>query len=114
MSGVPNKMYFRIGEVSQIAGVEPYVLRYWESEFDQIKPLRSNKQRLYRKKDVELILTIKRLLHEEGYTIAGAQKKVKEKPPEQSSFKFDEDALKSALKDIKRDLLEIKKMLDIS
>ena len=114
MGAVPNKMYFRIGEVSQIAGVEPYVLRYWESEFDQIKPLRSNKQRLYRKKDVELILTIKRLLHEEGYTIAGAQKKVKEKSPEQTSFKFNEDALKSALKEIKRDLLEIKKMLDVS
>ncbi len=72
---IPDKLHFKIGEVSKIAGVAPHVLRYWESEFSAIQPKRmGSKQRLYRRTDVELILTIKRLLHEQGYTIAGARK----------------------------------------
>ena len=113
MARIPDKMYFRIGDVARIVGVEPYVLRYWESEFDDIKPIRSNKQRLYRKKDVELIIKIKQLLHHEGFTVAGAQKKIKEKSkdPEQVSMLFKEDALRTALKEIKTDLLEINELL---
>jgi len=73
---IPNKLYFKIGEVSKITAVEPYVLRYWESEFKTIKPSRTqSKQRIYRKRDVELILEIKKMLYEEKLTIAGAQKK---------------------------------------
>ncbi len=72
---IPNKLYFRIGDVSQIAGVKPYVLRYWETEFPAIGPKKSgSNHRLYRRKDVELILDIKRLLYQERYTIEGARK----------------------------------------
>ncbi len=75
---IPEKLYHKIGEVSQITGVEPYVLRYWESEFKIITPMRTNsRQRLYRRRDLELILEIKRLLYEEKFTIAGAKKRLK-------------------------------------
>lgn len=73
-----DKRYFRIGEVSRIIGVEPYVLRYWESEFPQIRPDRADsKQRTYQKKDLELIIEIKRLLYEEKLTLEGARKRLK-------------------------------------
>ncbi len=74
-----GKLYYRIGEVSQITGVKPYVLRYWESEFRLMAPQKSrSKQRLYRQKDIETILTIKRLLYRDRYTIAGARRKLRE------------------------------------
>ena len=72
---IPDKLYFKIGEVSKIADVAPHVLRYWESEFSAIRPKRANsKQRLYRRADVEIILKIKALLHGRGYTISGARR----------------------------------------
>ncbi len=72
---IPDKLYFKIGEVAKLADVPAHVLRYWESEFPGIRPKRANsQQRLYRYQDVELILKIKALLHGEGYTIAGARK----------------------------------------
>ena len=72
---IPDKLYFKIGEVGKLAQVPTHVLRYWETEFKGIRPKRaSSKQRLYRRQDVELILRIKFLLHEQGYTIAGARK----------------------------------------
>ena len=72
---IPDKLYFRIGEVSRLAGVKPYVLRYWETEFAVIGPKKSGTgHRLYRRKDVELILEIKRLLYDKRYTIEGARK----------------------------------------
>lgn len=72
---IPDKLYFRIGEVSELAGVKPYVLRYWETEFAGIGPKKSgSNHRLYRRKDVELILDIKHLLYEKRYTIEGARK----------------------------------------
>ncbi|HEX4036549.1 MAG TPA: MerR family transcriptional regulator [Acidobacteriaceae bacterium] len=71
---IPDKLYFRIGEVAKLCGVETYVLRFWETEFPQMRPNKSGTgQRLYRKRDVELALRVKRLLHNEGYTIAGAR-----------------------------------------
>ena len=74
-----DKLYYRIGEVSKLTGVKPYVLRYWESEFRWMAPQKSrSKQRLYRKKDIEMVLLIKRLLHEERYTIAGARRKLRD------------------------------------
>ncbi len=74
-SEIPDKIYFKIGEVSKLADVAPHVLRYWESVFKQIRPKRANsKQRLYRREDVEIVLKIKILLHERGYTISGARK----------------------------------------
>ena len=78
-ASVTEKRYYRIGEVSEIAGVKPYVLRYWESEFRWMAPQKSrSKQRLYRRKDIDTILLIKRLLYEERYTIAGARKLLRE------------------------------------
>jgi DNA-binding transcriptional MerR regulator len=73
----PDKLFYKIGEVSKIVGVEPYVLRYWETEFSFLKP-RKNKsgQRVYIKKDVELLLTIKRLLYQERYTIEGVRNRL--------------------------------------
>ena len=76
---IPDKLYFRISEVSRLTGLEPYVLRYWESEFKQIKPVRTkSKHRLYRRKDLNIIFEIKRLLYQEQYTIAGAKKRLEE------------------------------------
>lgn len=71
---IPDKLYFRIGEAARLCGVEAYVLRFWETEFPQLKPNKGGTgQRLYRRRDVELALRIKQLLHHEGYTIAGAR-----------------------------------------
>lgn len=75
----PVKLYYRIGEVSDIVGVEPHVLRYWETEFRSIRPQKSRKgQRIYSRKDVEKLLTVKDLLYTHGFTIAGARKKLRE------------------------------------
>ncbi|NQU12528.1 MAG: MerR family transcriptional regulator [Desulfobacteraceae bacterium] len=74
-----DKRYFRIGEASRIIGVEPYVLRYWESEFPQVRPQRADsKQRTYQKKDLEVILEIRRLLYEERMTIEGAKQRLRQ------------------------------------
>ncbi len=72
---IPDKLYFRIGEVARLAGIKPYVLRFWETEFPALGPRKSGTgHRLYRRKDVELVLEIKRLLYEKRYTIEGARK----------------------------------------
>ena len=74
---IPEKLFFRIGEVCEIAGVEPYVLRFWETEFPFLAPQKAKSgHRVYRKKDVELVLKIKSLLYERGFTIAGARKQL--------------------------------------
>ena len=78
---IPNKLYFRIGEVAQLAGIKPYVLRFWESEFNGLGPKKSGTgHRLYRRKDVEMVLEIKRLLYEKRFTIEGARKMLESKP----------------------------------
>ena len=75
----PVKLYYRIGEVSSIVGVEPHVLRYWESEFRSIRPQKSRKgQRIYSRRDVERLIKVKDLLYTHGFTIAGARKKLRE------------------------------------
>ena len=79
MPEATEKRYYRIGEVSKITGVKPYVLRYWESEFRWMSPQKSrSKQRLYRKRDIDMILLIKKLLYGQRYTIEGARKKLRE------------------------------------
>lgn len=71
---IPDRLYFKIGDVARICELETYVLRFWESQFPQLKPNKSGSgQRLYRRRDVELVLAIKRLVHAEGYTISGAR-----------------------------------------
>lgn len=78
---IPNKLYFRIGEVARLAGIKPYVLRFWETEFAGLGPRKSGTgHRLYRRKDVELVLEIKRLLYEKRYTIEGARKYLQSRP----------------------------------
>ena len=74
---IPDKLFFKIGEVCEIAGVEPYVLRFWETEFPNLAPEKSKSgHRVYRKKDVEMVLKIKELLYERGFTIPGARKQL--------------------------------------
>jgi DNA-binding transcriptional MerR regulator len=71
---IPDRLYFKIGDVARISGLETYVLRFWETQFPQLKPNKSGTgQRLYRRRDVELVLEIKRLVHTEGYTLPGAR-----------------------------------------
>ncbi len=89
---IPQKLYYRIGEVAEIAGVKPHVLRYWETEFGLLSPEKSEgNQRTYTRRDLEKVLTIKRLLYEERFTVAGAKKrfrqewgKAQEAPPPES------------------------------
>ncbi|MFH1491602.1 MAG: MerR family transcriptional regulator [Pseudomonadota bacterium] len=100
-----EKRYFRIGEVSRIIGVEPYVLRYWESEFPQVRPKRADSnQRTYQKTDLEIIFEIKRLLYDEKMTIEGARKKLDQKLSKSDSR---EDLTLEGLKEELGELLRI-------
>ena len=114
-SRLPEKIYFKIGEVSEIIGVEPYVLRYWETEFEVLKPSKApSKHRLYKKRDVELLLEIKRLLYTEGFTIEGARKKLKEtKKEEKSQLKLPltEQKYKSTLVKLKKELESLRRLV---
>jgi len=116
---IPDKLYFRIGEVSQLSGVKPHVLRYWETEFSGISPRKSGKgHRLYRRADVERILEIKHLLYEKRYTIEGARKQLatrgrraapKGARPSTQAELF--EATSPALEKIRQELAEILNML---
>src|ERR1035437_4938498 len=76
---IPDRLYFKIGDVARICGVETYVLRFWETQFPQLKPNKSGTgQRLYRRRDVELALKIKHLVHTEGYTLSGARQSLEQ------------------------------------
>jgi DNA-binding transcriptional MerR regulator len=87
---IPDKSYFRIGEVSRLLGVKPYVVRYWESEFKTVRPIRTRSdQRLYRHKDVEELLTIRQLLYEENFTINGARKQLQKMHGEEAPSRWD-------------------------
>ncbi|MBW2475227.1 MAG: MerR family transcriptional regulator [Deltaproteobacteria bacterium] len=129
---IPDKLYYKIGEVAKFTGVKTHVLRYWETEFKAIRPNKSrSNQRLYRKRDVELILHLKDLLYNQGFTIAGARKKLREKPDRKvaepvkkstvkTSAKDDQLALPLSgsvdlklLKEIREDILQLKKSLKI-
>jgi DNA-binding transcriptional MerR regulator len=115
---IPDKLYFRIGEVSRLAGIKPYVLRFWETEFPSLGPKKSGKgHRLYRRKDVELVLEIKRLLYEKRFTIEGARKHLDTRSRESSPRASDAGAKKSgrSQRDLFQDpaplLIEIRKEL---
>ena len=102
---IPDKLYFKIGEVSEIAGVQPSVLRFWETEFKQINPKRTpSGQRLYRRNDVDTILKIKALLYEKKFTIQGAKQHLR------TSVKKDKDRAIS-LDDIRSELEQIRDLL---
>ena len=116
---IPDKLYFRIGEVSRVSGVKPHVLRYWETEFSGISPKKSGSgHRLYRRKDVELILEIKRLLYEQRFTIEGARKSLgqrSKKPPAMTHGSAGQGELFGAtgelLEKIRRELEDILRLL---
>jgi DNA-binding transcriptional MerR regulator len=94
---IPDRLYFKIGDVARICGVETYVLRFWETEFPQLRPNKSGTgQRLYRRRDVELALEIKRLVHQDGYTLAGARA-VLESAPSRRAAAHSEPASESAI-----------------
>ena len=106
---IPDKSYFRIGEVGKLLGVEPYVIRFWESEFKTVRPIRSKKdQRLYRRRDVEELLTIKTLLYDDMFTISGAKKRLAKLKKEQVGVK---DDYSSVIIKIKRELQAIKDII---
>ncbi len=113
-----NRIYYSISEVSKLTGIEPYVLRYWETEFEQLKPAKNKAgNRIYTNRDIKIIMMIKRLLREEGYTIEGAKKVLK-------SYNPDEDPTEISIEDgkvklskisdpeLRQDLIEIKKILE--
>lgn len=102
----PDKLFYKIGEVSRIAGVEPYVLRYWETEFSFLRP-RKNKsgQRVYVRKDLELVLQIKRMLYEDRFTIEGVRKKFGDsEPPKQTQSLITRSPAKEVVEKVKKKL----------
>lgn len=108
---IPDKLYFKIGEVSALLNLKPHVLRYWETEFDILNPGKApSRHRLYRRKDVELLQQIKQLLYTEGYTIEGARKKLKQRDPARNEPRSD-PAYKDALLKIRDDLTSLRDML---
>ncbi len=120
---IPNKLYFRIGDVSKLANVKPYVLRFWENEFPMLNPKKSGtNQRLYRRKDVETVLEIKHLLYAKRFTIEGARTylqqhrsrsapKAQPKPAPRQAGLFPESARNSNRELIRKELLELLKLL---
>ena len=108
---IPDKLYFRIGEVAKLCKLPAYVLRFWESEFPLLKPVKSSTgQRMYRQRDVENVLRIKKLLYEEGFTIAGARQQLKAdtKPARrQSGLPFPKQGRSDSLKKVRQGLQEI-------
>ncbi len=121
---VYEKMFYKIGEVAEMTSLEPYVLRYWEGEFNIRLTKSKNHQRLYQKKDIELIKRIKGLLYDEKFTIAGAKKKLRERkkqkpvsnqlPLELKASDEDSRKFKQALKDVRNELQGILDSLESS
>jgi DNA-binding transcriptional MerR regulator len=111
---IPERLYFRIGEVATLCQLPAYVLRFWETEFPQLKPIKSSTgQRMYRRKDVEGVLRIKKLLYEEGFTIAGARQHLRgegKSDKKQSALPFPVHAV-SDLKPIRQGLRDILTLL---
>jgi DNA-binding transcriptional MerR regulator len=129
---IPDKLYYKIGEVAKFTGLKTHVLRYWETEFSAIRPNKSrSNQRLYRRQDIDLILRLKDLLYNQGFTIAGARKKLREKPAKIAVVAVEVSPLKKTakatdqltlplsgsynpelLKEIRQDILHLKKSLE--
>src|SRR5689334_24579470 len=103
---IPDKLFFRIGEVCKIVEVEPFVLRFWETEFPNLAPQKSKSgQRVYKRKDIEMVLRIKELLYERGYTISGARKQL-------SRAHLPKEERAKILVQIRKELLEILTLLE--
>jgi DNA-binding transcriptional MerR regulator len=113
---IPDKIYFKIGEVSKIVGVKSYVIRFWESEFKINRAKTKTSHRIYKAKDIELLLKIKDLLYIKKFTIDGAKKKLRELPKDekekQLSLSLDEAKYQKMLTNVKGELKKIKKILE--
>ncbi|MEN2995371.1 MAG: MerR family transcriptional regulator [Thermodesulfovibrio sp.] len=109
---LPFKIFYKIGETSRIVGVEPYVLRYWETEFPFLKPKKTKSgQRLYTKKDIEIILLIKKMLYEDRYTVEGVRQKLASKLINSEEISKEKSSKEEIIEKIKHRLKEILKML---
>src|SRR5262245_8742081 len=116
---IPNKLFFKIGEVCEITDTQPYVLRYWESEFPALAPAKnSSGQRIYRRRDIETVLRIKQLLYDEGFTIAGAKKRLevelagRPETPQSLAAEGVNEPGRAALKQVREQLKEILTLLE--
>ncbi|HEX6879429.1 MAG TPA: MerR family transcriptional regulator [Terriglobales bacterium] len=112
---IPEKLYFRIGEVAELCHLPTYVLRFWETEFPQLKPTKSSTgQRMYRRRDVENVIAIKHLLYDEGFTIAGARDRLRaEARPakSQNTLPFPKKNSKDGIRRVRQGLMEILQIL---
>jgi DNA-binding transcriptional MerR regulator len=112
---IPNKLFFKIGEVCEITDTQPYVLRYWESEFPMLAPAKnSSGQRIYRRRDIETVFRIKELLYDEGFTIAGAKKRIEAEmsgrgptPQPTPAPTEGDDRVRAALREVRDELRQI-------
>ena len=119
---IPNKLYFSISEVAEMTGVKPHVLRYWESEFPDLRPKKNRAgNRSYREKDIKMVMTIRDLLYQQGFTIQGARMQLKERPRREESAAAARLATATAeppapshdlLRFMKKELQELRKALD--
>lgn len=120
---IPNKLYFSISEVAEMTGVKPHVLRYWESEFPDLRPKKNRAgNRSYREKDIKMVMTIRDLLYQQGFTIQGARMQLKERPRRDEPAAAARVATASAVENpgpshellrfMKHELLELRKVLD--
>ncbi len=119
---IPPKLYYSISEVSEMTGVKAHVLRYWESEFPDLRPKKNRAgNRSYREKDIRMVMTIRDLLYQQGYTIQGArnqlQRQRREDPPAAAAESFDfppheSEKQREVLRAMKRELIELRKRLD--
>lgn len=119
MKSGTQKLYYSIGEVSELLDVKSHVLRYWETQFPMLKPKKNRAgNRTYRVRDIKILLTIKSLLYEKGFTIAGARRKLRESNNnpdvliEQLNIPFASPEKRSEFLSIKRDLIELKKLVE--
>ena len=102
---IPNKLFFKIGEVCELTDIQPYVLRYWETEFPTLAPAKnSSGQRIYRRRDIETVMRIKELLYGEGFTVAGARKKIEAEQSGRVDTPLSPAALEAAFDDSEPDL----------
>jgi DNA-binding transcriptional MerR regulator len=115
---LPDKLFFKIGEVAQIVGVKPHVLRYWETELSALRPMKTRgSHRVYRRRDVELAMLVKRMLQDDGLTIAGAKRRLRELNRDRVASEPDPEAargvsLRADLMAIRRELSDLLKALD--
>lgn len=112
---IPDKFYFKIGEVSQILSVQPYVVRFWETEFQLTPAKNRSRHRVYNRQELETLIQIRQLLYEERFTIEGARTKLKEKIKDrnrQMKLTWEDRSRKALLQKVKKDLTKIREMLE--